>query len=216
MLRGDALCRQRGGGAVCTVSAPPLGHTGPGPAQRLELRPSAPAGTRTACEDTPSRPHATTTPYDPPPIPTRRDDSRYDATGRPEPPIAPLFHSKSLNCNFWYLLDLLSTKYRPLFHCACAFTNKILSRIQSEIMSRVLRPLALEPEISLASLPILLHSLADPRTLNVRNAVTSHRFVIGTVIINNNWQWQSVREQLCEIIELSWICIRELVFRVCV
>ena len=66
----------------------------------------------TNCEDTPSRPHATTTPYDPPPTPTRRDDSRYsyDATGRPEPPIAPLFHSNFLNCNLWYLLDLLSNK----------------------------------------------------------------------------------------------------------
>jgi hypothetical protein len=66
-------------------------------------------------EDTPSRPHATTTPIDPLRTPTRRDDSRYDATERPEPryaepPIAPLFHSKSLNCNLWYLLDLLSNK----------------------------------------------------------------------------------------------------------
>jgi len=45
-----------------------------------------------------------------PPTSTRRDDSRYNVTGRTEPPIAPLFHSKYLNCNLWYLLDLLSNK----------------------------------------------------------------------------------------------------------
>jgi hypothetical protein len=49
-----------------------------------------------------------------PTIPPHPDATRrltlHDATGRPEPPIAPLFHSKSLNCNRWYLLDLLSNK----------------------------------------------------------------------------------------------------------
>jgi hypothetical protein len=65
-------------------------------------------------------------------------------------------------------------RYEALFHRTCAFANKILSRIQGEIMSRILRPLDLEPEISIASLPIPLHSLADPQTLNVRYAATSH------------------------------------------
>jgi hypothetical protein len=61
-----------------------------------------------------------------PPDPTRRQHPtipsapRRDATTHvttrlkglslAEPPIAPLFHSKSLNCNLWYLLDLLSNK----------------------------------------------------------------------------------------------------------
>ena len=33
-----------------------------------------------------------------------------DSTRRQRPTIPPLFHSKSLNCNLWYLLDLLSNQ----------------------------------------------------------------------------------------------------------
>ena len=54
-------------------------------------------------------------------------------------------------------------------------TRSYLAYKARSYLAVVLRPLALEPEISLASLPIPLHSLADPHTLNVRYAVTSQQ-----------------------------------------
>ena len=88
------------------------------------------------CEDTPSRPHATTTPYDP--SPSRRATTTHVTTQvkTPRSPIA--LYSKSLNCNLGIFLIFFLTRlrYRPFSI--------------GEIISHVLRPLALEPEISLS------------------------------------------------------------------
>jgi hypothetical protein len=85
-----------------------------------------------------------------------------------------------------------------LFHCACAFTSKIQSAsrilpglnivpfplglrpiLKSKIISHILQPLAFWQEISPASLPISLHTLADTRTLRFRFTVTSHPMWLG-------------------------------------
>jgi hypothetical protein len=102
--------------------------------------------------------------------------------------------SKSLSCNPWYLF-MVTFPNKELDIASCPsplrLSNKILSHTQGDlisissltfdlapfrhdIISRLLRPPAFEPRISLASLPIPLHSLADPQTLHVRYAVTSH------------------------------------------
>ena len=102
--------------------------------------------------------------------------------------------SKSLSCNPWYLFMVtfpnkeLDIAYFP---SPLRLLNKILSHTQGDlisissltfdlapfrhdIISRLLRPPAFEPRISLASLPIPpVHSLADPQILHVRYSVTS-------------------------------------------
>ena len=96
------------------------------------------------CEDTPSRPHATTTTYDP--SPPRRATTTHVTTQvkTPRSPIA--LYSKSLNCNLGIFLIFFLTRlrYRPFSI--------------GEIISHVLRSLALEPEISLSLLsPCILY-----------------------------------------------------------
>ena len=142
---------------------------------------------------------------DAPPPRTHEIDVRYDeARG-----LCPLF------AVYWFEIPILqplvsfhghfSNKELDIasFPSPLRLSNKILSHTQGDlisissltfdlapfrhdIISRLLRPPAFEPRISLASLPIPLHSLADPQTLHVRYAVTSQwivgRFFPGGII----------------------------------
>jgi len=62
---------------------------------------------------------------------------------------------------------------------------------QHDIISRLLRTPTFEPRISLASLPIPQHSLADPQTLHVHYAVTS-QFTRQPRGCHFNWSWPFV------------------------
>jgi hypothetical protein len=109
----------------------------------VRIRPPAFA---TNCEDTLSRPHATTTPYNPS-LPRRATTTHVTTQVKtPRSPIA--LYSKSLKCNLgiFLIFFLIRLRYRPFSI--------------GEIISHVLRPLALEPEIALslfAYLPCILY-----------------------------------------------------------
>ncbi len=75
--------------------------------------------------------------------------------------ISPLFHwqdhiSRLTSTSSWAgdfskpLCPFPCIWYRLFFHWPSAFINKVLSHLQGEIISHVLQPLALEPEISLS------------------------------------------------------------------
>ena len=84
----------------------------------------------TNCEDTPSRHHATTTPYDP--SPPRRTTTHVTTQLKTlRSPVA--LYSKSLNCNLgiFLIFFLIRLRYRPFSI--------------DEVISHVVWPLAIEP-----------------------------------------------------------------------
>ena len=80
---------------------------------RVAQRTTGGPGASPSCEDTPSRPHATTTPYDPSPP---RHATTTHVTTQVKTPRSPIaLYSKSLNCylGIFLIFFLTRLRYRP-------------------------------------------------------------------------------------------------------